>query len=200
MDAEATHSTTNFTRHLGSTAVDFVAAVITFARKREAPEDTALKPALARRIAVQIYGVEEKVGKDKDGDEDKDENEDEDGNDDDDDESEPPCVLSTAEAVLEQLRASAGRLAVLNVARRAAGAAQLHHTLLRARANALRQGKTAVAGSGERAAAVRAVHEVDRRLESWEGQWRAVWPPHPICTLTTRESLQAAASSLEDGA
>lgn len=187
MDAEATHSTTNFTRHLGSTALDFVAAVIVFARSRDAPGDALLKPAVARRIAAQICGVDDKAKKD----------EDEDG-----EESEPPCVLSLAEAALEQFRASAGKLAVLNVARRAAGAAQLYHTLLRTRVNALSQGKakTARQGTPEHAAAVRAVHEVDRRLERWEGQWRAVWPPHQICTLTTRESLQAAASSLENGA
>ena len=188
VDAEATQMVTSATRHLRVTQLQHVAALVGFARDLATDKVSAARAMMiARRIMGETPSATETTGEPKEEEEEVEEEE---------EEERTPLTLTDAEATLEELRRTVGRVAVINICRRAAEVARLRHALLRARYDAYRRGKQAAPGTSEATAAERAVRTTDARLHAWERQWQAVWPPARIVTLTTLEALRAAAVQL----
>jgi hypothetical protein len=198
VDAEATRMVTSATRHLGVARLQHVAELVGFARDLAADKVSAARAMMiARRIMGETPSATATTGEPKE--EVVVEEEDEEEEEEEEEEERTPLTLTDAEATLEELCKTVGRIAVINICRRAAEVARLRHALLRARYDAYRRGKRAAPGTSEAAAAERAVRTTDARLRTWEQQWQAVWPPARIVTLTTLEALQAAEAQLVPG-
>lgn len=116
------------------------------------------------------------------------------------DEQHTDQITAQAERELVQLCRHAGRLAVLNTIRRISQTALHHHILRRELQAAHKRGLSAAAGSNAAKAAARAVNATISRLDRWEAQWRAAWPPCHVSAVTTQTALVKARNANDHGA